>query len=934
MMSHGVDDEDIADRLYWAASDGNVGAIDKVLALGVDVNAVSATTGMTALHAAAAKANYTAVVHLLNNGADPTLKNSYGVTPLHAACRGGARQVVIKLLDAGADSAAKDDAGKTASDVAIEAGNTSIAALMNQRALAALVGGGKKKLAEGGISGGDDDTLASGAAGGAGVKGGSGGANRFDARDLAEHLMGYIRAELAETTYKLEHQLLQMEERLNKRLSVADDRVKSVEESLRQVKSGVSDATKAATAANRFQRRALPQLADYTARTLVLADQAREQAEGANHASQLARDRAEKAASFSSRAQSHAERAERAAIASLHAAQGAHTSANATRSALAADARSRRAAASAATAAAANSSRESASGSSRTTRSVSASAAHEGSPGNSDAAAPAQPSPSPPLPPDDLHIDIDVAGAVPPQGLVAPPKAADITDDEAANRLMELAASVGITSDKGRSSGSTAAPSGLERKEASPRASLMDVAARGGAAMSPVATGSKRRTKQAKSLGLAAQPARQVPSGSTGSSEGAKLAARRGSGGSTGAPVPSPLISAVQTSRVPPRLSGSSDELDPTSPAMFKPSVPGSTRERLRRLLQTNAHPARQMSTAQAPAQGRMHTRGPRSHGRAAHASTKMTKHERSRQLAAGVSSASAAALGDGGRARGESMSLSDDETLHVGARGAVRHLRTPSDPELKEPVAVPESVTQSDDEGNVAGRGARRRTMADADARDRPAAALPAATTETAGSPGNGAEPDAPVVVEPAGVEKVVNGTESGPNDAAGAASDHADEAVLSSVTVPKKPEAASDQASKITSSSLPAEAPFLEQAHSDSGVRRRSDGVVAERAAVADAADDAAASGEEVKPMLDLDMEARIERLLGGDVRTLARSAFDGGAASPQRAMSRDGATAGRRRRRRKPRGVSEDGADASSAVTPEARDRLIEHLSNCGF
>lgn len=78
------------------------------------------------------------VVHLLDNGADPAVANSFGWTPLHAACRGGDKQVVTKLLDAGANAEVKDQHGKTPSDVAIESGHSSVAEVLNMKALAAL----------------------------------------------------------------------------------------------------------------------------------------------------------------------------------------------------------------------------------------------------------------------------------------------------------------------------------------------------------------------------------------------------------------------------------------------------------------------------------------------------------------------------------------------------------------------------------------------------------------------------------------------------------------------------------------------------------------------------------------------------------------------------------------------------------------------------
>jgi glutaminase len=71
-------------NLIYAASHNSVNEIKRLLSYGVDINA-SDYDKRTALHLAVAEQNIEATTYLINNGADPKLKDRWGATPLSEA---------------------------------------------------------------------------------------------------------------------------------------------------------------------------------------------------------------------------------------------------------------------------------------------------------------------------------------------------------------------------------------------------------------------------------------------------------------------------------------------------------------------------------------------------------------------------------------------------------------------------------------------------------------------------------------------------------------------------------------------------------------------------------------------------------------------------------------------------------------------------------
>lgn len=87
--------------VQWAAANGHIQLLGRVLRDGADVNSRSA--GTTALHSAVLSSQLDSVTILLTHGADMEVVNNDGWTPLHLAAITGNRDVAGLLLDYGAD---------------------------------------------------------------------------------------------------------------------------------------------------------------------------------------------------------------------------------------------------------------------------------------------------------------------------------------------------------------------------------------------------------------------------------------------------------------------------------------------------------------------------------------------------------------------------------------------------------------------------------------------------------------------------------------------------------------------------------------------------------------------------------------------------------------------------------------------------------------
>ncbi len=110
--------EDINDKLFAAASKGDLKAAGQALEKGAEVNSKQ-VDGNTALHAAAVESKYEMMKFLLEKGARVDSKNDEGQTPLMVVAKETAdAAAALLLLDAKASLSEKDNEGLTALDIA------------------------------------------------------------------------------------------------------------------------------------------------------------------------------------------------------------------------------------------------------------------------------------------------------------------------------------------------------------------------------------------------------------------------------------------------------------------------------------------------------------------------------------------------------------------------------------------------------------------------------------------------------------------------------------------------------------------------------------------------------------------------------------------------------------------------------------------------
>jgi len=100
-------------QLWWAARNGRIDDIVRLLAQGVDPNAAD-FDGEGPVHSAARSGHAAILETLLSHGADADSTSLYGTTPLHLSARGLRVDAVRVLLENGADANARDDFGYTA----------------------------------------------------------------------------------------------------------------------------------------------------------------------------------------------------------------------------------------------------------------------------------------------------------------------------------------------------------------------------------------------------------------------------------------------------------------------------------------------------------------------------------------------------------------------------------------------------------------------------------------------------------------------------------------------------------------------------------------------------------------------------------------------------------------------------------------------------
>lgn len=123
--------EATSSALFAAAQLGDIAAIKRLLAAGVDVNSWNTGAGgWTALVIAAVSGHEDVVTTLLDAGADVDARSEGGATPLMAAALTGQSAVAEALISAGADTKAANASGVTALHIAKQKGHIEIAGLL------------------------------------------------------------------------------------------------------------------------------------------------------------------------------------------------------------------------------------------------------------------------------------------------------------------------------------------------------------------------------------------------------------------------------------------------------------------------------------------------------------------------------------------------------------------------------------------------------------------------------------------------------------------------------------------------------------------------------------------------------------------------------------------------------------------------------------
>jgi cytohesin len=118
LRKHGGKTKKELNVLFDSIRTGNIEAVKKHIAAGMDVNAKD-IAGSTPLFNAVLRSSKEIAELLIVEGADVNAKHKYGLTPLHRAAFYGHKEVVEMLIAAGADVNAKDDNGDTPLDVAV-----------------------------------------------------------------------------------------------------------------------------------------------------------------------------------------------------------------------------------------------------------------------------------------------------------------------------------------------------------------------------------------------------------------------------------------------------------------------------------------------------------------------------------------------------------------------------------------------------------------------------------------------------------------------------------------------------------------------------------------------------------------------------------------------------------------------------------------------
>jgi len=123
----------LADNIQFAAGRGDIDAVKRFLAEGVDVNATECDRNATALHLAAEGGRRDVAELLLDSGANVQLRDNMGFTALDLAVKNRHVALARLLLDHGADPNAAGSGGHTSLHWAARAGDLNCVELLLSR---------------------------------------------------------------------------------------------------------------------------------------------------------------------------------------------------------------------------------------------------------------------------------------------------------------------------------------------------------------------------------------------------------------------------------------------------------------------------------------------------------------------------------------------------------------------------------------------------------------------------------------------------------------------------------------------------------------------------------------------------------------------------------------------------------------------------------
>lgn len=106
-----------AEDLFDAASNGDVGTISRLLQEGININVANGQRE-TALHMAAARGHYSAVIFLIKNGGNPFLRTVKNWLPIHHATRFRHANIANYLMQRGLSPHFKTSDGYSSIDMA------------------------------------------------------------------------------------------------------------------------------------------------------------------------------------------------------------------------------------------------------------------------------------------------------------------------------------------------------------------------------------------------------------------------------------------------------------------------------------------------------------------------------------------------------------------------------------------------------------------------------------------------------------------------------------------------------------------------------------------------------------------------------------------------------------------------------------------------